>query len=500
MMDRKNQPSIKPLKKKGGGVWGGREPPPQEFTLEEGSIRFPRCLLSFLGVVLVSGCSLTPDFPLPEPPIPNQWPVEQGSGVADVKLPVWRSVYAHPQLQEVIAAALESSRDLRAAVARMEKAAAVLGVAGSSRLPTVQGDAMLQAVRTPGDLSFTGQSVVMHRKDIGISLPAFELDFWGRLQSLEDAALGTYLANEETVRALRIVLIAQVMETYLGWRELSERIILARAGLETQQELRNLAEKRVGAGVSAAQSELRAAMAVEGSRAELAELRRQESLAYNALRLLIGETLDASIPLVKLSELDFGMPFRLAMPARVLVSRPDVRAAEYRLEAANANVGAARAAFWPRIVLTTSVGTASQELSGLFQPGSATWSFVPKLDVPIFDFSRRENELSAVKAERSAVLAEYEKVLQQAFREVADALTSRGVLLERLRAVTTARETQQARLNLIQERCKAGLDGKQELLAAQQELYATEQQVQSAQRMVLVNQVALYKALGGGVE
>ncbi len=462
-----------------------------------------RLLLPFALLGLV-GCSLTPDFPLPEPPIPKAWSTVNSATTMESQseelLLSWFNFYPHPELQKVISNALASSRELRAATARMAKAAALLGIEATSRLPMVQLDATHQAYRTPGGLSGRQQATITHKQDLIFSLPAFELDFWGRLNSLEEAAKSTFLASEESARAVHIVLIAQVVETFFTWREMSERVAIGETALQTQQAIRGLAQQRMAAGLITAQAELLAIMAEEKSRAELAELQRQESLAANALQLLTGNSVSVETLWPELQEYDLESNFNLDLPARVLVSRPDVRRAEHHLMAANANVGAARAAFWPRILLTTSAGTASQELSGLFGSGSAAWSFLPKIDLPIFDFSRRQNELAAVKAERTALLAEYEQVLQQAFREVADGLSSRGVLLARLAALTTTRDAQQQRLHLIQSRFNAGVDGKEVLLTVQQELYATEQQLRSVKRQVLVNHVALYKALGGGVD
>ncbi|MBF0191975.1 MAG: TolC family protein [Magnetococcales bacterium] len=464
---------------------------------------FDRRLTWMVLLPMLFGCSLSSELSKPAPGIPGQWPGESAARDASATIephPVpWREFYAHPLLRRMIDSALENNRDLRAAAARMEKAAALLGLAGSAGLPTLQADGGHQASRTPADLSSTGQAAISHREDMGLSLPAFELDLRGRLASLEESARADYLASSEAAYAVRVVLISQVVETCISWREMVERSALAQAALSIQQESRDLARKRVGAGVTQAQTDLRAAMVLEGMRADLAESRRQESLAFNALRLLTGTEPDPSWPWPTLAELDLMGRMRLALPDRVLTLRPDVRAAEQRLLGANANIDAARAAFWPRILLTTSVGSASQALSGLFGSGSMAWSFVPRIDLPIFDFSRRQNELAAAEAERKALLAEYEKVVQQSFREVADALTSRGVLEERLKALTATRDAQKGRVVLIDKRYRAGLDSRQSLLDAQQELHANEQQLCMARARLLINQIQFFKALGGGV-
>ncbi|MEO5349886.1 MAG: efflux transporter outer membrane subunit [Magnetococcus sp. YQC-3] len=459
-----------------------------------------RWFFLFVGLLL-AGCTLLPELPVPEPPVPQQWPGEEVEGeVVPSSLPAWRSYYPHPLLQELIAAALASSRDLRAAAARMEEARAMAGVAEAARWPTIHGEAAQQAVRTPGDLSTTGQESIGHRLDVGLSVPAFEVDFWGSLRSQDLAAQATFLASAESLSALRILLISQVVEQFIHWRELAERLVLAQAVLENRQAVQAIAGQRLQAGVERAQGKWLADVAVEEARSERAELQRQVALAENALQLLTGISVDPQRSWPGLEELSGQADLPVALPAQVMVVRPDVRAAEQRLRAAHARIGVARAAFWPRIVLTSSVGTASQGLSGLFHGGSLAWSFVPRLDLPIFDYARRENELVAVTAQRDVLLAEYEKVVQQAFREVADVLVSRGRWLERLQAMRVAREAQRARLGLLQARFRAGVEGRSVVLSGEQAVQLAEQQTRSAQRQLLVNRVLLYKVLGGGLE
>ncbi|MBF0399254.1 MAG: efflux transporter outer membrane subunit [Magnetococcales bacterium] len=446
-----------------------------------------------------TGCSLTPAFSLPEAPVPKQWPVVIAAEQSAPQPPPWRAFYDNPLLQKLVSTALESSRDLKAATARMERARALLGATHSSRWPTLQGEASQQSVRVPADLSASGQPAISQRADVGVRLPAFELDFWGRLRSMEEAARATYLASEESMLAVQVILISQVMETWLTWRGLSEQVVIAEAQWKAQQAIGALVAQREKAGIATAQGKWLAEIGVEGVRAELADLKRQAALSLNALQLLTGESLDPLQPWPALHDLVLAVKPPQSLPAQVLAARPDVRAAEHHLMAANANIGVARAAFWPRITLTSSVGSASQGLRGLFQPGSASWSFLPQLELPIFDFSRRQQEQAAVEAERAVLLAEYEKVLQQAFREVADGLTSHESWLERLQAMAASRTAQRARLALIRDRFQAGLDGRQAVLEAEQALHAIEQQIRVAQRYCLINQVALYKALGGGV-
>ncbi|MBF0183458.1 MAG: efflux transporter outer membrane subunit [Magnetococcales bacterium] len=463
-------------------------------------------LPGLLTLLLGSGCSLIPALPEKQPPIPAAWNEVKGlekaeplpADAATPQLP-WRQFYRHPVWQELIETALRHNRDLQAAVARMGQAKALLGISTAARLPSVQANLLHQENRTPAELAQSGKATVSSRDDLQLALPAFELDFWGRLNALQQEAKATFLANEAAVQAVRTLLIAQVAEAWINWREAAERSLLARQRLDVQQTLQQLVADRQQAGIATAQSHWQAVLATQGAQAELAESQRQEGAAHHALQLLTGHNWDAERHWPLLEEVVLSDTLPIDLPAQTLAARPDVRAAEYRLQAANAHIGAARAAFWPRITLTSSLGLASAGLQGLFAGGASAWSFLPSLELPIFDAGRRAFAQEAAEAEQRALLAEYEKVIQQAFREAADGLQARNVLRQQLQALQNSQQAQLARLQLLQERFTVGVDSKLELLNQQLALYSSEQQLRSAERQLLVNQAMLYKALGGGV-
>ncbi|MBF0097357.1 MAG: efflux transporter outer membrane subunit [Magnetococcales bacterium] len=463
-------------------------------------------LLSLLCLLGSSACAMIPTLPSAQAPIPATWQEVKSidaappDGANSTAQQPWRQFYRHALWQEVIDTALTNNRDLQAAVARMAKAKALLGISAAQRLPSLQANLQHQETRTPADLSQTGNHTVIAREDLQVALPAFELDFWGRVNALHEAAKATYLANAESVQAVRILLIAQVVESLVTWRELAEKTALSQQRLAVQKELLELLGERKQVGITSAQSHWQAVLAWEEAKAALADLQRQEGVARHALQLLTGHNWDPDRHWPLLEELLLSDVVPSGMPASALALRPDVRAAEFRLRAANADIGAARAAFWPRIHLTSSVGLASAGLQGLFQSGATAWSFLPAIELPIFDAGQRRLTQEAAEAEQTALLAEYEKVIQQAFREVADGLSARKALTEHLQALKNSHQAQLARQQLLHDRWQVGVDSKQEFLQQQLALYGSEQQLRSLERHILVNQAGLYKALGGGTE
>lgn len=457
-----------------------------------------KSLIIALGTAL-AGCSLMPDYQRPEPPVAAQWPqTAQPDGVRKAAELDWRSFFPDQKLQALIAAALEHNRDIRIAAARVEEARALYGIARADRLPNVDVAVSGQSVRTPGDLSLTGSRFTSHRYDVGFSLLSFELDFWGRVRSLDEAALASFLATEEARRALHLSLVSEVANAYFTLLEMDERTRLAQETVKSRDETRTLIARRREVGLAGDLDFLQADGALELVRAELASLQRQQVAAANALVLLVGQQ-PSSLPAGRTLP-DQGIVADLAadLPAEVLLQRPDVLAAEKKLIAANANIGAARAAFLPRISLTAGLGTASSALSGLFAGGSESWNFLPALRLPLFDGGRSAAGVDLAEARKVIAVAEYEKTIQQAFREVADLLAARTYLVEQLRAQQAAEKAQSERLRLAEARYKAGVSSHLEVLDAQRESFAAQQASVQAQRAWLATAAQLYKALGGG--
>jgi multidrug efflux system outer membrane protein len=454
-------------------------------------------LLPLVVALAAAGCSFIPEYQRPAAPVPLQWPEQLGAdGTVAVAAADWRAFFADAPLQALIAAALEHNRDLRIAVARVDEARALAGIARADRFPGLDLGLQQQAARVPGDLNNSGESMVSRRYDANLGVAAFELDFWGRVRSLDAAAQANFLASDYAQQSFRLALIADVAAAYYSLRELDARLALAEATVQSRFESRQLVERRRDVGLAGDLDFLAADGAWQSARAEAASLARQQSAAANALRLLVGADLPAAtVPpaptLAALPEVAVGLP------AEVLLRRPDVLAAEQKLLAANANIGAARATFLPKIVLTATAGSASGALSGLFAGGSRAWSFVPLLKLPLFDAGRSEGNVDLAEARKHIAVADYEKTLQQAFREVADLLAARMRYAEQLQAQEAAAAAQAERLKRVAARHTAGVSSYLELLDAQREVFAAQQAVLTTRRAQATTAASLFKALGG---
>lgn len=450
-----------------------------------------------LSAALLAGCSLTPDYQRPAAPVPATLP-GAAAGTATIAPQDWRTLFTAPQLQALIEAALDHNRDLRIAVGRVEEARALAGIASADRLPSVDLAAQRAASLTPGDLSSTGRPMNNQRYDFNLGVSAFELDFWGRVKSLDDAARANYLASEEARRAFRAGLIADVANAWLTRLELGERLALASATVKSREQTRFLIGKRRDVGLAGDLDALQADGVYQSARAEEANLARQKAAADNALRLLVGNDVAANLPLRPEPTLQAQAiaEVKEGIATEVLLARPDVLAAEQKLIAANANIGAARAAFLPRISLTATAGTASRALAGLFDAGSRAWAFTPVLRLPLFDFGRLESNVDLAQARKNIAVAEYEKTIQQAFREVADLLAARDYLATQLEAQDANAKSQADRLKLVEARYRAGVSSHLELLDAQRENFSAQQSALAVRRQQLSTAANLYKALG----
>lgn len=460
-------------------------------------------LLGALFISLSAACTtLAPPYTQPAAPVPEQWlSVDATSDAAQPAAALaWDSYFTDPLLRQLIETALDNNRDLRLAVLRVEEARAGYQIQHAGRLPQINASGQAARARIPADLSPSGRALTSgeYRAELGTS--SWELDLWGRVRSLNEAALQQWLATQAGSQAARTALIAQVASTYLDVREMSERVTLARRTVATRQESFRIFSRRFEVG-SASKLELtQVQMLLTQAQSLLAQLEQARAAYIHALAVLVGADpgpLSQATPFdetLVLAELAPGLPSEL------LNNRPDILAAEHRLIAAHANIGAARAAFFPRIALTGSLGSASSELDGLFSSGSGTWSFVPVLSLPIFDGGRRQASLELAEVRREMAVAEYEKTIQTAFREVSDALSAQRWLREQLELQRTALTTAQERARLAQLRYDNGATTYLEVLDAQRELLSAEQQLVEARRALLANQVRLYVALGGGAE
>jgi multidrug efflux system outer membrane protein len=449
------------------------------------------------ALLALSGCSFIPAHERPAAPVAASWPAPAAGQQALASI-TWQRMLPDPRLQALIQAALEHNRDLRIAVARVEEARALYGIARADSLPTLNLNASRSVAHTPGDLNASGHSQTSRRNDLALGVTSFELDFWGRVSSLNEAARASYLATEEAQAAFQLSLIADVAQTHLALQEFDERIALTRTTLENRRDLRALMQKRRDAGLAGELDLLSASAALESVRAELAALERGRAQTANALLLLVGNELPPLPAARTLSAQGMVLDIAVEAPAEALLYRPDVRAAELKLMAANANIGAARAAFLPRIGLNLGFGLAGASLSGVFDGGSGAWSFVPSLTLPLFDGGRTQAALDVAEARKVLAVAEYEKTLQQAFREVADILAARDRLAAQLQAQEAAETAQAERLKLAQARHLAGVSSYLEVLDAQRDAYAAQQGTLQTRRALLASAAQLYRALGGG--
>lgn len=433
----------------------------------------------------LAGCALTPAYERPPAPVAAEFPLAAGgSGSPAAQLP-WAEFVTDARMQALVRSALANNRDLRIAALNVEQARAALGVQQADRLPSV--GAGVAASRNSAGSSYTA----------GLAVTSFELDLFGRVRSLGEAAAARLLASDEARRAVQLSLVTAVADAELALRADDALIALTTQVLAARQDSYRLVKLKFDAGV-AAEPELRANESLlAGVRASAAALQRQRQQHHNALVLLLGSALPAGLPAAPpLAALHFA-ELPAGLPSQVLLQRPDVRQAEQQLIAANASIGAARAAFFPRITLTGSLGFASSELSALFDHGA--WSFAPQLLAPLFDAGRNEANLAGARAARELAQAQYEKSIQTAFREVADALAARATLGEQLAAQRQQAQAEQRRLALAQQLLAAGaasqldrLDAERSALAAQQAVI----QLELAQRS---NALLLYRVLGGGV-
>ena len=395
--------------------------------------------------------------------------------------------------------ALKQNRDLRVAVLNIEKARATYGVQRSALFPAINGVLSEQRSRTPPSTSQTGQAIDTDTYSATIGFTAYELDLFGRVRSLNASALQSFFAEQENARSVRVSLIAETANAWLTLAADQDRLALARNTLTTREESLALIQRQVDGGVGSLIDLRNAQTLAETARADVATYTAQVAQDRNALVLLAGGEVPAELlPNGDLASANILADLPAGVPSDVLVRRPDVLAAEHELESANANIGAARAAFFPRIALTGSTGAASGDLDGLFKNGTGAWSFTPSISLPIFAGGANVANLNSAKASRDIAVATYEKTVQTAFREVSDALSTRQTVGDRLAAQErlTAAATDSQRLT--QQRREAGLDNALTLLDAQRTLYSAQQGLITARLARATNLVTLYKTLGGG--
>jgi multidrug efflux system outer membrane protein len=456
---------------------------------------------SLLLVVFLTACSLQPVYERPAAPVAAAHPSGPAyKDVAGTETPAadlgWRDFLNDERLQRLVESALRNNRDLRVAALNVARFQAQYRIQRAALFPQVDAAVSSNAVR--GTLPGGGLNVTTHAyaADIGAW---WTIDFFGRLQSLRDEALQQYFATAQAGKATHILLVSQVADQYLTMLAADELLKVTRRTLEAAQQSYDLAAAQFEAGTGTELSVRQAETIVEQARANYAAQVRNRAQAENALVLLIGEPLPADLP----PGLAFNSQRLVAdippgLPSDLLTRRPDIMEAEANLRAAYANIGAARAAFFPTISLTGTFGRESTQLNQLFTPQSKAWSFVPSVSVPIFQGGALEASLDVAKLEKQAAVAQYEKAIQSAFREVADGLAARGTYDDQIAALEREVAAQQTSLELSELRFRTGVDSYLNVLTAQTNLYSAQQTLVSARLARLANLVDLYRALGGG--
>lgn len=451
-------------------------------------------LLALAAAAALSGCSLIPTYERPAAPVPETFSLASAQGESAAI--AWRDYFTDPRLQQLIDLALVDNRDMRIAALNLEQARAQFQIQRSALYPNIGGVASANR----GNNQVTGD--LGNTFTVGLAVSAWELDFFGRISSLKEAALAQYLATDEGRKAYELTLVTSVARGWLALLADEELLDISRRTLVTREESIKLAKLRFDAGFSSELDYRQAESLLEAARATLAQQQRQRALNENALALLLGQPVPsevlASIKGGKLADAAPMADIPAGLPSDLLVRRPDIRAAEQQLIAANANIGAARAAFFPSISLTAQFGSVSNELSNLFNSGTWGFNVGPSLNLPIFTAGRLTAGLQSARAGREIAVAQYEKSIQTSFKEVSDALASRTTLTEQARAQMAQAEAERKRFYLSDLRYRNGVASYLDLLDAQRTLFALEQADVQVRLAQLLNQISLYKALGGG--
>ncbi|WP_312669426.1 efflux transporter outer membrane subunit [Stutzerimonas nitrititolerans] len=452
----------------------------------------------FLLAFALGGCSLAPSYQRPEAPIAEHWRADANPQAVAGHALDWQAFIVDPQLRRLVGIALANNRSLRQSLLDIEQARAQYRIQRADRVPNLAGTATGTRQRVPADLS-NGISTQVSSYQVGLTLPEYELDLFGRVKSLSEAAVEQYLATEAAARAAQVAMIAEVSQAYLTYAGAQQRLELVQRTLASREQSLSLTSQRRTAGTATALDYQEALGLVEQSRAELEVTLREQKQAFNALVLLLG-TPDAvsTIPAEPREQLRLLQDVAPGAPSELLEHRPDILAAEHRLKARNADIGAARAAFFPRISLTGTYGSSSEQLSGLFQGGSRSWSFVPTLSLPIFDAGRNRANLDLAEVRRDSAVAEYEGSIQTAFREVADALAARDTLQREESARRALAATSTQALKLARARYEGGVDDHLRYLDAQRSSFVNELAVIETATQRQIALVSLFRSLGGG--
>ena len=460
------------------------------------------CFLIAVSVFL-GGCPRPAKYVSPKMPVPAQWPDSAtGQGAAQdapqaLKV-YWREFFMDQRLQSVIELALANNRDLRMAALNIDKVRALYRIQSAELNPTIVASANADAYRMPENLTGNGHPKTVAVYQVGLGTSSWELDFFGRIRSLKSSALEQFLATLHARSAEQISLVAAVSYSYLALAADRENLKLAESTLAVQQTTYDLIVKTRDLGIGNDLDVRQAESQVEAARVDIARYAGQIALDENALNLIVGSPVAADLLMADLDAAGKLKDVSAGLLSDVLLRRPDIVSAEHQLLAAQANIGAARAAFFPRIALTVAGGITSSDLGNLFKPAAGTWNFAPQISIPIFDSGSRQARYEASQLDRDLAVADYEKAIQTAFREVSDALSLRTTLAAQQDAAQSLVNTLAEIHRLSKARYEGGIDSYLSVLVAQRSLYAAQQQLVNLRLARLSNLVTLYKVLGGG--
>lgn len=457
------------------------------------------CLKTVVTVAMmgISGCSLIPEYNRPQAPVEQTWEVPV-TAQANAKRVQWQQFFQSDELKKLIAQSLDNNRDLRVAALNIERAQAQYRISRADLLPSINASGGGNSQRVPSDLSTTGDNEVTHQYTAGVGFTAYELDFFGRVRSLNEQALESYFATVEAQRSVKVALIAEVASAYFQFQADQQLLVISRQTLASQQDSYALVKSSYDQEVATELDLSQAESTVRAAEAAQARYERQVAQDKNALVLLVGTPLAPEFfAAAGLDALHVDEDLPVGLPSDLLMYRPDILSAEHQLKAANASIGAARAAFFPSITLTASAGAASADLGQLFSGGQGAWSFVPSINIPIFNSGRNQANLDVAKVQTSIEVANYQKAIQVAFREVSDSLVARSSLIAQVTAETKLVDANRRNFTLAENRYREGVDTYLNSLDAQRNLFSSQQSLVTTKLARINNLVSLYKALGG---
>ncbi|WP_394190223.1 efflux transporter outer membrane subunit [Pseudoalteromonas atlantica] len=460
-------------------------------------MNFKTLSLASISALVLSACQMAPELEDIQLPVADSYAIEGAKGnIADLK---WQQFFKNEKLQALIEQTLTHNKDIKLAALNVQQVRALYQIEDSALYPSIDFSASGTRQRLPADLSSTGNARINESYSATVGMTAYELDLWGKVRNQSDQALQTLYASEQAQTSVKISLIAELVNAWLNYAADKELLALANETLSSQQESLELMEKTYALGAASKLSLAQVQSTVATAKVDIANYQRLLKRDKNALDLLVGTAVAAELlPEQSLDEVLNFPTVPVGMPSELLAQRPDIKAAEYRLLAANANIGVAKAAFFPSISLTANAGTASSDLDNLFSAGTGTWSFIPSINLPIFNMGRNQANLDVAQTQQQVALTTYEQTIQRAFKEVSDALADREGYMQQLTALEELYDSNQITFKLSQARFEKGADSYLQVLDAQRNWVTAGQQLITGKKAFIASQISLYKAVGGG--